>query len=271
MTEQKLIKPKVKEMEVKDIMAEPPTISKSDTLSHALDIMEKKEMRRFLVKNEDKIVGILTMRNLTRELGTRKKGSMPASSLHVATAVSDNFVKVFPDVKVKDAVTLIDKNQGVIIVCKDENVMGWVTPAELLKTNNFNGFAGEFMQREPVIGSPGDRVSHIRRLMLDKNVGRIPIIENGKLVGIVTEKDVVKAMRAFRDIVSGNQQEARIKNLIVADIMRRSVKTVNTNTSLSDVAKMMLEENIGGLPVMNLEGEFVGLITRRNLVHSMAQ
>jgi CBS domain-containing protein len=258
-------------MEVKDIMTEPPTINKSDTLSHALDMMEKKDMRRVLVKNDEKIVGVLTMRNLTRELGTRKKGSMPASSLHVATAVSDNFVKVFPDIKVRDAVTLIDKNQGVIIVCKDDNVMGWITPAELLKTNNFSGFAGEFMQKEPVVASPGDRVSHIRHLMLDKNVGRIPIIENGKLAGIVTEKDVVKAMRAFRDIVSGNQQEARIKNLIVADIMRRSVKTVNTNTPLSDVAKIMLAENIGGLPVLNLEGEFVGFITRRNLVHAMAQ
>ncbi|WP_370574074.1 CBS domain-containing protein [Methanomethylovorans sp.] len=258
-------------MEVKDIMTEPPTINKSDTLSHALDMMEKKDMRRVLVKNDEKIVGVLTMRNLTRELGTRKKGSMPASSLHVATAVSDNFVKVFPDIKVRDAVTLIDKNQGVIIVCKDDNVMGWITPAELLKTNNFSGFAGEFMQKEPVVASPGDRVSHIRHLMLDKNVGRIPIIENGKLTGIVTEKDVVKAMRAFRDIVSGNQQEARIKNLIVADIMRRSVKTVNTNTPLSDVAKIMLAENIGGLPVLNLEGEFVGFITRRNLVHAMAQ
>ncbi|WP_370573323.1 CBS domain-containing protein [Methanomethylovorans sp.] len=258
-------------MEVKDIMTEPPTINKSDTLSHALDMMEKKDMRRVLVKNDEKIVGVLTMRNLTRELGTRKKGSMPASSLHVATAVSDNFVKVFPDIKVRDAVTLIDKNQGVIIVCKDDNVMGWITPAELLKTNNFSGFAGEFMQKEPVVASPGDRVSHIRHLMLDKNVGRIPIIENGKLTGIVTEKDVVKAMRAFRDIVSGNQQEARIKNLIVADIMRRSVKTVNTNTPLSDVAKIMLAENIGGLPVLNLEGDFVGFITRRNLVHAMAQ
>jgi CBS domain-containing protein len=258
-------------MEVKDIMTEPPTINKSDTLSHALDMMEKKDMRRVLVKNDEKIVGVLTMRNLTRELGTRKKGSMPASSLHVATAVSDNFVKVFPDVKVRDAVTLIDKNQGVIIVCKGDNVMGWITPAELLGTNNFNGFAGEFMQKEPVIASPGDRVSHIRHLMLDKNVGRIPIIENGKLVGIVTEKDVVKAMRAFRDIVSGNQQEARIKNLIVADIMKRGVKTVNTNTPLSDVAKLMLAENIGGLPVLNLEGEFVGFITRRNLVHAIAQ
>lgn len=258
-------------MEIKDIMTEPPTINKSDTLSHALDIMEKKDMRRLLVKHDDKIVGILTMRNLTRELGTRKKGSMPASSLHVATAVSDNYVKVFDDVKVKDAVTLIDKNQGVIIVYKDDKVMGWVTPTELLKANNFNGFAGEFMQKEPVIGSPGDRVSHIRHLMLDKNIGRIPIIEDNKLVGIVTEKDVVKAMRAFRDIVSGNQQESRIKNLIVADIMKRGVKTVYTNTPLSDVAKMMLAENIGGLPVLNLEDEFVGFITRRNLVHAIAQ
>lgn len=258
-------------MEVKDIMKEAPTISKSETLSHALDVMEKKGVRRLLVKNDDKVVGVLTMRNLTRELGTRKKGNLPASSLHVATAISDNFVKVYPDVKVKDAVTLIDKNEGVIIVSEDEKVKGWITPAELLQSNNFNGFAGEFMQKEPITASPGDRVSHIRHLMLDNNVGRIPIIEDGKLIGIVTEKDVVKAMKAFRDIVSANQQEARIKNLIVADIMKRSVKTVHTNTPLSDVARIMLEENIGGFPVLNLEEDFVGVITRRNLVHALAQ
>lgn len=258
-------------MEVKSIMTEPPTISKSDIISNALDMMDKKGVRRLLVKNDDKIVGILTMRNLTRELGTRKKGNLPASSLHVATAVSDNFVKVYPDVKVKDAVTLIDKNEGVIIVCEDDEIKGWVTPSELLKSNNFNGFAGEFMTKEAITASPGDRVSHIRHVMLDNNIGRIPILEDGKLVGIVTEKDVVKAMKAFRDIVSGNQQDARIKNLIVADIMKRSVKTVYTNTPLSEIANMMLEENIGGFPVLNLEEDFVGLITRRNLVHALTQ
>ena len=78
-------------------------------------------------------------------------------------------------------------------------------------------------------------------------------------------------MRAFRDIVSGNQQDSRIKNLIVEDIMKRGVKTVQSNTLMSDVTAMMLKEKIGGLPVMNLEGDMVGFITRRNIISAFAQ
>jgi len=78
-------------------------------------------------------------------------------------------------------------------------------------------------------------------------------------------------MRAFRDIVSGNQQDSRIKNLIVEDIMKRGVKTVKSNTLMSDVTAMMLKEKIGGLPVMNLEGDMVGFITRRNIISAFAQ
>ena len=83
-------------MQVKDIMVQPYKISKSDTISHALDLMEKKDTKRLLVVNGDQVLGVLTMRSLTEQLGTRKKLSKPASSLHVATAVSDNFVKVLP-------------------------------------------------------------------------------------------------------------------------------------------------------------------------------
>ncbi|MCG7853047.1 MAG: CBS domain-containing protein, partial [Methanosarcinaceae archaeon] len=119
-------------MQVKDIMVQPQTIDKSDTISHALDIMDKKGTRRLLVMHDGKLVGVLTMRNLTKELGTRKKGSKPASSLHVATAVSNNYVKVFPDTDVKDAITLMEKTGGVLIVSNNDDVLGWVTPAELL-------------------------------------------------------------------------------------------------------------------------------------------
>ncbi|MBN1133428.1 MAG: CBS domain-containing protein [Methanosarcinaceae archaeon] len=256
-------------MQVKDIMVQPQSIDKSDTISHALDIMEKKGTRRLLVMHDGKLVGVLTMRNLSKELGTRKKGNKPASSLHVATAVSNNYVKVFPDTDIKDAVTLMVKTGGVLIVSQNDDVLGWVTPAELLNRNHFSGYAGEVMQKNPITASPGDRVSHIRRLILDNDIGRFPVIENGEVVGIVTEKDVAKAMRAFRDIVSGNQQDSRIKNLIVEDIMVRGVKSVYTNTPVLDVVKLILEENIGGVPVLNMDGEMVGLITRRNLVSSM--
>ncbi|MDD4496972.1 MAG: CBS domain-containing protein, partial [Methanosarcinaceae archaeon] len=83
-------------MQVKDIMVQPQKIDKSDTISHALDLMEKKNTKRLMVVHNDTLLGVLTMRSLTKELGTRKKLSKPASSLHVATAVSDNYTKVLP-------------------------------------------------------------------------------------------------------------------------------------------------------------------------------
>jgi CBS domain-containing protein len=216
-------------------------------------------------------MGVLTMRNLTKELGTRKKGSMPASSLHVATAVSDNYVKVLPGTKVTDAVTLMARNGGVMIVVDNEKVLGWVTPTELLMSNDLKGYVAEVMQKNPIVAHPADRVNHVRRLMLDNNIGRVPVVDDDKLVGIVTEKDIAKAMRSFRDIVDGNKQDARIKNLIVEDIMKMGVKTVYTNALIKDVAKLMLDENIGGVPVVNLEDQMVGLVTRRNIVNGLAQ
>jgi CBS domain-containing protein len=259
------------DMEVKEIMAEPLTVDKSDTISHALDIMDKKGTRRLLVKHDGNLLGILTMRNLTKELGTRKKGTKPASSLHVATAVSDNFVKVLPETKVTDAITLLVKNGGVVVVVENDQIVGWVTPNEILKNNNFSGFAGEIMQKNPIVAGPADRVIHVRRVMLDNDIGRVPIVEGDKLVGIVTEKDIAKAMRSFRDLVEGSKQESRIKNLIVEDIMKMGVKTVYTNTATNDAVKMMLDENFGGVPVVNLEGHMVGLITRRSIIQGMAE
>ena len=258
-------------MQIKDIMVQPHTIDKSDTISHALDIMDKKNTRRLLVKHDGNLIGVLTMRNLTKELGTRKKGTKPASSLHVASAVSNNYIQVLPDTKVNDIITLIKKNNGVVMVSENNDIVGWVTPNELIKNNHFGGYAAEIMQKNPITASPGDRVSHIRHLILDNNIGRLPVMESGKLVGIVTEKDVAKAMRAFRDVVSGNKQDSRIKNLIVEDIMTRGVKTTYTNTPVTDVVSMMIENNIGGVPVVNLEGDMVGFITRRSIVNSIVE
>ncbi|MDK2892464.1 CBS domain-containing protein [Methanohalophilus sp.] len=257
-------------MQVQDIMVQPIEVDKGDTLSHALDLMEKNNTRRLLVTHDNNLLGILTMRNLTKELGTRKKGAKPASSLHVATAVSDNFIKLLPDTEVDDVIILMAKNGGIVIVTDNENVLGWVTPQQIMENMEFDGYAGEIMHKEPVIVSPADRVSHVRRLILEKDMGRFPVVENGTLIGIVTEKDIAQAMKAFRELVPENQQDSRIKNLIVEDIMKTGVQSVKTNTPVSEVIRIMLEKNIGGVPVMNLENEMVGFITRRNLLKMLA-
>lgn len=186
---------------------------------------------------------------------------MPASSLHVTAATSDTVTKVHPDMKVEDAVVLLQKT-SVLVVMEDEDILGWVRPKDMLKALRMTGLAADAM-RTPLTATPSDRLIHVRRVMLDRDVGRLPVMENGKLVGIVSERDVAKSLRAFRDLVPSSQQEARIKNLLVSDVMTRSVKSIMIDTPLEEARKTMLVEDLGGMPVLNQNNELVGMLTRR--------
>lgn len=248
-------------MLVKDIMSTPVTIDKSERIAHALDIMEKYDLRRLLVTSDGKLAGTITMRQIARVLGTRQRMGMPASSLHVTAATSDTVTKVHPEMKVEEAVVLLQKT-SILVVMEEEEILGWVRPKDMLKALRMTGLAADAM-RTPLTATPSDRLIHVRRVMLDRDVGRLPVMENGKLVGIISERDVAKSLRAFRDLVPSSQQEARIKNLLVSDVMSRGVKSIMVDTPLEEARKRMLEEDLGGMPVLNQNNELVGMLTRR--------
>ena len=252
-------------MQVKDIMSEPVTIDKSERLGHALDLMEKHDLRRLLVTNKDKMGGIITMRQIARVLGTRKSLGMPASSLHVASATMDSVIKVLPDMDVQDAMVLLQKT-GVLAAMDGEKVLGWVRPREIIAAVNVSGMASDAM-RFPLTSNPNDRLVHARRMMLDRGVGRLPVVEGGRLVGIISERDVAKSLRAFRDLNdTASKQYTRIYNILVSDVMTQDVKYVYVDTPLDEVKKIILTENRGGLPVLNHREEVVGMITRRSIL-----
>jgi CBS domain-containing protein len=257
-------------MKVKDIMTDPFVVHKADTISHAMDLMKKQDTRRLLVVNGEDLLGVITMRSIARKLGTWKKSSLPASSLHVATATTDLVTRVLPDTSYEDAVALMDRSGGILVVTDSNNIRGWVTPHEILKNSReLKGFAAEVM-KEPISVSPGERVVHARRLMLDNNIGRLPVIENGNLVGIITERDVANSMMNFRTLVQNNHQDERIRNLIVGDIMTQNVVSIRTNTPISELITLILDKNIGGVPVLNLKEELVGIVSRRGIIRRLA-
>ena len=252
-------------MQVKDIMSEPVTIDKSERLGHALDLMEKNDQRRLLVTNKNKMGGIITTRQIARVLGTRKSLGMPASSLHVASATMDAVIKVLPDMDVQDATVLLQKT-GVLVAMEGEKVLGWVRPREILAAVKVSGMASDAM-RFPLTANPHDRLVHARRMMLDRGVGRLPVVESGRLVGIISERDVAKSLRAFRDLNdTASKQYARIFNILVSDVMTHDVKYVYADTPLEEVTNIILAENRGGLPVLSRREEVVGMITRRSIL-----
>ena len=257
-------------MQVKDIMSEPVKIDKSERLGHALDQMEKNDLRRLLVTNKDKLGGVITTRQIARVLGARKSLGMPASSLHVASATMDSLIKVLPDMQVDDAMALMQKT-GVLVVMDGEKVMGWVRPREVLSAVKVSGTAGDAM-RVPLTVNPNDRLVHARRMMLDRDVGRLPVVESGRLVGIISERDIARSMRAFRDLNdTASKQYARIFNILVSDVMTHDVQYVYVDTPLEEVKKIILEEDRGGLPVLNRREEVVGMIPRRSILDYLAR
>lgn len=257
-------------MKVKDIMIEPILVHKSDVISHAMELMDKHDTRRLLVINGNDVLGVITMRSIARKLGTWKKSNLPASSIHVANAITNAFTKVLPDTGIEDAIVLMDRTGGILVVMDNSKVLGWVTPHEVLKViRTAKGYAAEVM-KEPISISVNDRVAHARRIMLDNDIGRLPVTENGDLVGIITEKDVARAMMNFRTLVPDNQQDERIRNLIVGDIMTQNVRSARTNTPIAEVVSLLLGENIGGVPVLNLKDEMVGVISRRGIIRHLA-
>jgi CBS domain-containing protein len=91
-------------------------------------------------------------------------------------------------------------------------------------------------------------------LMQEKKLRRLPVVnDDDQLVGIVVERDLlVAAMRYLQSRVE------------IGDVMTRNVVTVGPDTDLNEVARMMLERKIGGLPVVE-HGRLVGIITESDI------
>jgi acetoin utilization protein AcuB len=128
----------------------------------------------------------------------------------------------------------------------------------------------ERMSIDPVTLSPDDTLREARRLIRELGLRRFPVVEEGKLVGIVTDRDVRQA-----DMSSAVVQERRYVEYILDRIQVRGIMTpdpitVTPDTPLEKAARLILENKIGGLPVVE-EGKLVGIITETDLIRTLVE
>lgn len=104
-----------------------------------------------------------------------------------------------------------------------------------------------------------------RRLLTEKHIRRLPVVDQaGQLVGIVTEGDVNRVSDSHVTDVREYNLYFHVSDLPIREIMTRHVVTVTPDTSVAEVAKLMLTRRIGGVPVVQGE-RIVGMITESDL------
>jgi len=249
-----------------DLAAPAYVIDKTDRISHALDLMEKHKVHQLLVTNEGGIVGVLTKKGIARTLGASGDVIKPASSLHVTKAVDETFTTVSGAMAIGDINHLMKSSEVLVVDCQQTG--GWITFNEIVKASRPAGSAGEIMD-PPVTCSSFDRVTHIRRRMIDEDEWWMMVVEGGRLVGIITENDIAKAMSQFRDVVKPHYQDSRIRKLVVEDIMATDIVFVRTGTPCVDAVDLMLKHDVEGVAVFDQTDAMVGMITQQTILQNL--
>ncbi|MDI9646427.1 MAG: CBS domain-containing protein [Archaeoglobales archaeon] len=115
----------------------------------------------------------------------------------------------------------------------------------------------EIMTREVCTISKNDSVHTLAKKMLEFGVGSAVVIENGKPVGIVTEKDLIAK------VVAKNKLPSELR---VYEIMSEPLITITPLTSLKEAARLMIKRGIRRLPVVDNSGTLVGIITDNDIL-----
>lgn len=120
------------------------------------------------------------------------------------------------------------------------------------------------MNREVVTIPPSTTILEAQKIMKDKNIRRLPVVEKGKLVGIVTYNDLLEASPSKATALSRFEITYLLSKMSVAEIMTKKVVYVQPDTPIEEAALIMNKNQIGGLPVM--EGDqLVGIITESDI------
>ena len=253
-------------MQIKNLMSEDLiTIDKDQNLSDALKLLRKHNVSRLPVTNNKELVGIISERDIANKLGSSKYESMPASRLHVSSVMVKDVFTVPQTMQLDDVAKLMLENGiGSVPVMDDGKMVGIVSKADFVTLAVGIAFEKYFVKELTVV-SPSERLVHARRQMIESKVGRLPVVEDEELKGMVTSKDLMRAFIDFRKKVPEKYQKSQIKEVLVEDIMSSNPTFTSKEATISEVAKIMMETGYNGLPVV--EGDnVVGIITQTDIL-----
>lgn len=255
------------QLTIKDVMSKPVSIAKSALITEALDRMLGEGTDPIIVTNQNTVVGTASRRTIAEKIGSKKTGAIPPTQIHVANITKEDFTFAYPDQEIDILIPLLQNYKIVVVLDTEHKLIGMVTMTDLLKVLKPDCPLEDVIELAPKI-SPEDRIVHLHRRMVDDSATRFIVNDNGKVLGIVTETDLARAIVKLKGTVEVRHHDNRIRNLIAQDIMSTPVISVNITSSVDDVIDVMAEKNISTVLVTSQEKP-VGLVTRRSLISAL--
>jgi CBS domain-containing protein len=117
----------------------------------------------------------------------------------------------------------------------------------------------ELMSRNLVTLEEGDDLVRGDDLLAVNNIRHLPVVKDGKLVGLVSHRDLIRAM-------ARHERTPGAPPVMVRDIMTRGVETLKPKSAVREAIHKMLDNKFGCLPVVEDGGQLVGIITETDII-----
>lgn len=235
-------------------------------LQQVLPLFKNSNNPAVLVFDGKEYAGMLTEKSIVRSIHDLKTG---ISGLVRKTP------KITPHTTICEAARLMVENQLKQLPVLDKKVIGVVTNENLMREATKIDFGAKpvsgIMSEGIISVDADDRVGKIINIFREEGISRVPVLSNGKLVGIVTMHDLLelimpKKIGAGKDSVGADNSPMR--NIKIKDIMTDSVLTVKPDSTIKEAVDLMLDRDIQGLVVF--DGRVKGIITRTDVLVALA-
>ncbi len=232
------------------VLKDVPMLSKNRPLVDAIDVLNSRGLESICVVDGEKPIGTLSFSDILFRIGTQRLRTVAPESLYISGFVREFPAQLATDTPVRRAAKLLlELDVPALPMFYGDTFLGLVYQREMLQFVEDSAVSISPLVRRgfPQL-RPHDRIIHARKVILDSGIPLIPVInEDGRLLGVTGEREVLNALIDFQKYNPEKHQKARIRQLSISASMRREVPLVDESVPLGEASRRIMKERLPGL------------------------
>ena len=121
-------------------------------------------------------------------------------------------------------------------------------------------YAKDLMTQQVITLFVDDSMRTAEKLFNEKRFRHIPVVKDGELAGVISDRDLIRVKMEIPEDYD---------TLKISDVMKKKILTARPETNIRDIARIMLEERIGAMIILDSDGKIAGIITRTDILRSI--
>ena len=236
------------------------TLNPDESLRSAIEKMHSSKVSCIVVTEDKKPVGILTERDVIQFIGN----NIDLNMTKLTAVMKSPVIAVSEEMGIPEAANFMAAKglRRLLIVDKKDIITGIVTQTDIIRNMSMDSFISlkkveQIMNRRIISVSKKEKLLNAVEIMMENRISCVVVVEDNKPVGIVTERDITKAVTENR--VSENVEE----------IMTSSVITAHKKINLYDAKRLMVKNNFRRLIIVDSRDNMIGIITQTDIMRDL--